>query len=134
MPKVTGGITAAIVAVLMLTGCANTAPTDADETPAETPAPLVAETPATAIADDADAAFLTYVREHLPTNTQIPDATDEQLIAAGQNACDQMRAGTAPGDVRVVDGEQPNDSGYYLDSSAIMNGAVTALCPEFLDG
>ena len=32
----------------------------------------------------------------------------------------------------VVEGEQPHTNGNYYDSSAIMNGAIVAYCPEHL--
>lgn len=133
-----------IAAALMLTGCGaqTDAPTN-DAAPVEssapvetnapepdvTPEPLIAETAAPKD-DDADTIFLAYVRAELPPKTSIPNATDEQLIDAGHDACAQIAAGTPYEDVRVVQGEIPAPSGSYLDTSAIMNGAVTAYCPE----
>lgn len=142
MPKVSAAIAAlTVVFALTLTGCAGAPDNTGHERtdpqasesadPGSTPEPLVAETPSGEGAD-ADAKFLDYVRDSLPATTSIPNATDEQLIAAGHQACDDMRNGTAPQDVRVVEGEQPNDSGYYMDSSAIMNGSLLAFCPELL--
>lgn len=74
------------------------------------------------------APYLDYVRSHLQSDTGIRNATDEQLIAAGHEACRQLDAGVHLQDVRVVQGEKPSRSGYYMDSSAIMNGAVSFIC------
>lgn len=128
----------ALVALLALTGCAGGADTAGDERTApaatESEAPLTAETPevSEADADSAEQAFLDDVREKLPTPTSIPDASDEQLLAAGMEACELIRGGTDPGDVRLVDGEQPNGADIYADSSAIMNSALSSLCPELI--
>ncbi|MEW2011413.1 DUF732 domain-containing protein [Microbacterium sp. NPDC078814] len=76
--------------------------------------------------------FLAYVRDNLLPETQIPNATDEQLIAAGHEACEQLESGVAAEDVRVVDGEKPHETtGYFYDSIAIRSGAVRSFCPEF---
>lgn len=117
---------------LTLTGCTGTpdsAPSEPEAVVVESPAPLVAEeSPAV---HSTDAAFLAYVRENLLPETQIPNATDEQLIAAGHDACDQLAAGTASEDVRVVDGEQAHEvTGFYYDSIAIRNGASRTFCPD----
>jgi hypothetical protein len=132
MPKRIAALAA--VLVLTLSGCAGAAEDAGDVSPApsasESAAPLTAETPDDP-ADD-DEAFLAYVRENLAPATQIPDATDAQLIAAGEQACEQLESGVAHGDVRVVDGEVPNGADIYADSSAIMNGAVLTYCPAFL--
>lgn len=63
-----------------------------EETTNTTPEPLVAETPDKSAAD-ADETFIKYVREELPAKTSIPNATDEQLIAAGHDACEQIASG-----------------------------------------
>lgn len=132
---------AAIAALgLLLTGCAGGTDTDAksreitqatqaapDAT--ESAAPLVAETPSAPTMDDTDATFLEYVRDKLLPETQIPNATDEQLIAAGHDACEQLENGTKLEDVRVVDGEKPHANGAYYDTSAIMNAALVTYCP-----
>lgn len=131
-------IAAAVLVALTLTGCAGVADNAADERTApsstEPAAPLVAETTSTndAAVGGADQDFLDAVRVTLPTQTTIPDATDEQLLAAGLEACDLIRTGTSPGDVRLVEGEQPNGADIYADSSAIMNSALRTLCPELL--
>lgn len=120
---------------LVLTGC-SAAPTPAStlnpvETVTETTEaeptvePLVAETTAPATGEEQ---FLTYVRENLPANTVIPDATDEQLLAAGEEACDRIAAGESTDDMTLIDGEQRPDGGYYRDSGNIITGARLHLC------
>jgi hypothetical protein len=141
MPKNTAAtITLAALICATLTGCAGAAENTSNERPAptettappETPEPLVAETPSGNETNDADAKFLTYVREHLLPETQIGHATDEQLIAAGHEACGQLESGVALEDVRVVDGETPHPStGAYYDTSAILGGAILNYCPQF---
>lgn len=138
MPKITGGITAAIVAVLLLTGCAGTAEPAATGTagigtekagPTATDAPLVAETPAaTTDPDDREALFLAQVREELPANTQIPNATDQQLLDAGNLACEKRAEGADPSTLSVIEGERDNGYGAYLDSGAIVSAAGRYLC------
>ncbi|PRB14458.1 DUF732 domain-containing protein [Microbacterium sp. MYb62] len=140
MPKVTAAILAALVAVA-LTGCAGTTPGSGDEraapaatesaSPVESAAPLSAETAPPEISDP-DTAFLAYVRKTLLPETQIPRATDKQLIDAGHEACRQLESGVALEDVRVVEGEtaHPSTGGYY-DTSAIMGGAILSYCPAF---
>lgn len=135
MKKVTGAL--AVLLALTLTGCSGGAEEAADERPApvasESAAPLVAETPtAEPEESDAEAKFIALVGESLPANTIIPDATDEQLIAAGMEACELIRAGTDPADIRLIDGEQPNGADIYADTSAIMNSALLTLCPELI--
>ena len=144
MPKVTAAALAVTAIVLLaLSGCAapggntpdeRTSPeTSESAAPTETPEPLVAETPdASGTGTEADAKFLQYVRDHLLPETQVPNATDEQLITAGHDACEQLRSGVALEDVRVVDGEtaHPSTGGFY-DTSAIMGGAILSYCPEF---
>jgi hypothetical protein len=139
VPKITFGVTAAILAVLALTGCSGPDPTvaptasapaasaAAPETMESTPPPLVAESPA---ADADDEAFLAAVRERQTAfRTQIPNATDEQLLAAGQDACDRLASGESGETMVLIEGEEPNVGGYYLDSSAIITAARLNLCP-----
>lgn len=129
---------AAVAAVLLLalTGCAETAGNASDErvapAAAESTEPLAAETPTDVPVDEADAAFLQYVEDELPPTTSIADAADEQLIAAGHEACEQAEAGVAWEDIRLVEGEEPTPTGDYLDSSAILNGALYNYCPELI--
>lgn len=99
-----------------------------------TPAPLVAEKPEGSQTDAAPGSpeeeFLQAVRVALdPATTQIPDATDEQLLAAGADACEQIAAGTMPIEVLVIEGETPNGTGLYVDSRRIGLSANEVLCP-----
>lgn len=118
------GVAVAAVLLFALTGCA--AP--ASETPAESVAPLVAESPSASAAGVDEAAFLEDVRENLPTNTQIPDATDEQLLAAGARACEELAAGTPGDQISVVENETPGALGTFDDSGAIVTAASVNLC------
>jgi hypothetical protein len=140
MPKVTAAVLAALV-VVALTGCAGSAPGAGDEraapaatesaTPVESAVPLSAEAAAPEISD-ADTVFLAYVRKTLLPDTQIPNATDQQLIDAGHEACRQLETGVALEDVRVVEGETAHPStGAFYDTSAILSGAILSYCPTF---
>lgn len=143
MPKVTAA-TLAVTAILLLglAGCAApdgspAAETTAPETsepaaPTTSPDPLAAETPdASSTGADSDEGFLDYVRDNLLPETQIPNATDEQLIAAGHEACKQLESGVALEDVRVVEGEAAHETtGYFYDSIAIRDGAIRSYCPD----
>lgn len=145
MPKVTSGVTAAILLVLALalTGCGDDAADaggaeDERETaalsesePAPTEGPLVASTPS-ASPEDPDAEFTAYVRSELdllPT-TGIADATDGQLITAGRAACEQLRAGADSEAMRLVEGEEVAPSGYFMDTLTIVDGARRFYCPD----
>lgn len=97
----------------------------------ETPEPLTAETPESD-PSAVDEAFLEYVRSEVLPTTQIADATDEQLIAAGHEGCQQIRDGVPLEDIRLVEGEEPTSAGYYMDTSAIFNGALYNYCPELI--
>lgn len=142
MPKVTAA-TLAVTGLLLiaLAGCAGEADSAGEEsaapvvsasaTPEESAAPLVAET-ADPDSTDADRIFLEYVDAALQPDTQIADAADASLIDAGHQACEQILAGVPIEDVRVIEGETPNASGYYADSSNVRNAAQVAYCPETL--
>ena len=124
--------TAALTAVLLLTltGCAGT-PDDAaseSEHASESAEPLVAETPRAVVTDDAEAAFLEDVRDSLPANTLIPDATDEQLLAAGWEACDRRASEPVGEDISLIEGEERNEGGIYRDSLVIVGAAWGELC------
>ncbi|KRD51969.1 hypothetical protein [Microbacterium sp. Root280D1] len=134
---------AAVAAVLLLTltGCAESAdnasdervaPASASEEATETPAPLEAEEPGTAADDEAESAFLEFVRGRLETfPSQIPDATDAQLFDAAADACERIRGGESVEKMSVIDGEQPSEvGGYFYDSNAIIAGAQMHLCPD----
>lgn len=139
-------IAVAVLVAFTLTGCSGAA----EETPREpqafaqtateeaagpepsgTPAPLEAVEPNATRDEDA---FLTFVRGRLATfPTQIPDATDEQLIAAADVACDRIRGGEPVDRMSVIDGETPSEMGsYFYDSNAIIAGAQMHLCQDTL--
>lgn len=139
MPKVTAAVLTVLV-VVTLAGCAGTSDSAGNErtapavtesaAPDSSGTPLVAETAAPET--DADRVFLAYVHDALQPDTQIGNASDASLVQAGHAACDQIRSGVAIEDVRVIDGETPNASGYYADSSSVRNAAQVAYCPETL--
>lgn len=148
MPKVTAvAITATALLLVALTGCADTGTsagggdgstdrtsTEQTETPtpSDSPDPLVAETPGPEDAVGTDANYLAKLREALEGSggNSIPNATDEQLLQAGHDACEQMSAGTALEDVRVVKDEPMTGVGYK-DSLRIAAVAAKHFCPEF---
>lgn len=117
--------------LLTLTGC-SAAPANAGgertaPTVTESAAPLVAET-TEPVAESPHAAYLDGVRALLPEDTQIPNATDEQLVAAGEAACERLAAGEPSDAISVIDGETPNGIGYFNDSGMIVSAARTHLC------
>lgn len=127
------------IALLLLTGCSAGTPEDSEpETassattaPEATDAPLTAKTPAPAVsaADSSpEAAYLEQVREALPEDTAIPDASDQQLLDAAAAACAQMADGVDFSAVAVIDGEQTNDLGVHEDSALIAAVARKTLC------
>jgi len=126
--------TVALVALLALTGCAGGAESAGDESTApvatESAAPLVAETPVSDVSES-EAAFLEAFREVQTTYASvIPDATDEQLLEAGYEACDRLAAGEASTDISLIEGEERNpQSEMYLDSVTIVSAAAPRLCP-----
>lgn len=102
-----------------------------DETPAgDATEPLTAK-PSDA-APSADTLFLADVHDRLDSlgaATIIPDATDDQLIKAGHEACDALTAGTPFDDLSVINGEG-RVQGSYLDSAMIATSGVLFYCPE----
>lgn len=123
------GVIAAVVVVFALTGCSGTVggePDAVESTPPAASAPLTAESPATA--PSGEAAYLEAVREALPADTVIPNATDEQLLAVGADACEVLGAGGDTLTTSLIDGEPASAAGYYNDSSAIFTAASVALC------
>lgn len=123
--------TAALL-LLALTGCTGSPASTssrmpvmsdgATQFPTNTPKPLVAETQAPAAASG-DAQYLKDVRKALTNGrqTQIPNASDEQLIKAGHDACAAVAAGTPEAKVTVIEGETFDDNwGGYMDSSIIL--------------
>ena len=133
MPKVTSPLAAALlIAGLLLAGCAGPAPEVASEPQREPAAseastPLAAESPAPAPATS-EATFLATVRGAVDATEQIPEATDEQLLAAGVTACEQLASGADVFGVRVIEGETPDPGGYYRASTAIAAAAETTIC------
>ncbi|MCW2165410.1 hypothetical protein B0I12_002565 [Microbacterium hydrothermale] len=128
---------AAATALLLLAGCTSSTTT---ETVTVTPGaagtysdgdttvevqPLTAETPA--VADD-EAVFLDTVRAKLRPDNVIPSATDEQLLAAGEEACAEIAAGTPTDQLSVIDGEPTNALGTFSDSAVIVTAAATTIC------
>lgn len=148
VPKITGGVTAAIAVLLALTltGCGDddTVSTGdaaargfAGTTDTSSPTPSASEngeplTARTAVPSDTDdtATYIEYVRGKLLANTQIPDASDDQLVDAGWRACELLDSGTNPDDLTVIDGEERagGDTGYFQDSATIATGARMFLC------
>lgn len=117
----------ALLAALALTGCAGEP--GGSEGSMESAAPLVAETPQALVADDAEIAYLAEARDRLPAATIIPEATDEQLLAAGHEACERREAGEAGDAISLIEGEERNEGGIYLDSQALVGAAWITLCP-----
>jgi hypothetical protein len=125
-----GLISAGAIAVLLLTGCTPEAASDdtgSSAGRAASEAPLVAETP-TEAAVGGEAAFLTEVRAKLRPDNVIPNATDEQLLVAGHLACEKLPESRSGEQVSVIEGEQPDQGGYYRDSIQILNAAAATLC------
>lgn len=133
MPKRIAALAA--VLVLTLTGCAGGAGDAGDErtapTASESAAPLTAEDPAEKDTAESEAAFLEAFRDLQATYASvIPDATDEQLLAAGYEACERLAAGEASTDITLIEGEERNpQSEMYLDSVSIVSTASPHLCP-----
>ncbi|WP_156458885.1 DUF732 domain-containing protein [Microbacterium sp. Leaf179] len=126
--------------LLLLAGCtatetANvTAASDepAVSAPAASEGPLTAATPsgdADGAPDTPEGAFLVKIRDVLPDDTSIPNASDTQLLAAAQKACEQMAGGADSTMVSVIDGEQKDGAGYYQDSARIGAIAKQTICP-----
>jgi hypothetical protein len=129
-------IAATAAVLLLLTGCSggtdqvNTAVDSATPAAAATEdaaAPLTAET-ATTNAARGDAVFLESVRSELRPDNVIPNATDEQLLEAGEKACEGIASGADTLTLSLIDGEEPDASGFYPDSGVIIRAARAALC------
>lgn len=132
-------VTVTVALLLALTGCGEEAPESAPvgfantEASAETPAPLVAEKPE-ASTDNAESDYLVKVRDRIAKiQTQIPNATDAQLLEAGYAACERIEAGISGEDWSIIEGETMTN-GYYMDSAAISGSARTTLCPAVSQG
>lgn len=124
-------VIAVAAAVLLLSGCASAPVEEAapEAAVAEEVAPLVAEVPEEDAAGTPEEAFLIEIRPSIDVSVQIPDASDAQLLVAAEEACKQIADGTEPTDVRVIEGEQKNELGYYVDSSRIGFAAARTICP-----
>lgn len=122
---------------LSTNGQAATAPALIEATATTTPtatesaAPLVAETPAPlAAAENANDAFLIEARSRLAKiRTQIPDATDAQLLDAAHEACERIEGGESSAEMSLIEGETKSDAGYFMDSGAIITSARLTMCP-----
>lgn len=101
----------------------------AEETAAPLPAASASAADETGAGGD-EAAYLDAVREALYRwpGTQIPDASDEELLTAASAACDQIGEGATTDDVRVIDGETENTLGIYQDSAIIGEAAIVYVC------
>lgn len=131
------------VALLLMTGCSaapgeveqagvSTEPSRAAEPSTD---PLAAEPTSEPTVDTStpDGAFLDAIHRAragaiLSKQTQIPNATDDQLLAAGREACARVSAGETPETISLIEGETPDAAGYFTDSSAIIAAAVGSLC------
>ena len=134
MNKITHTFTISAIAVLVLAGCsaapaAETVTAPVEETPAAetTPEPLTVDPEVAAVAAG-DEVFLTETRIRIKS---IKNATDEQLIAAGHEACELYAEGQTRMDMRLIEGEEADGNGFYFDSIAIATWAAKAYCPEF---
>lgn len=123
------GMVAVVAVAFALTGCSGDGggePEAVENTPPASSAPLTAESPAAT--PSGEAAYLEAVREALPADTVIPDATDEQLLAAGEKACEAIEEGADTMTVSLIKGEPKGEAGYYSDSVAIIVAARASLC------
>lgn len=138
MPKRTTAIAAVVVMLFALTGCGEETATPADE-PKPFAAPLTAteapETPDAGAPEVDESAYITQLRDALDINGagSVADASDAQLIAAGNEACQQMRDGAGIKEVRVIENEPESEVGY-VDSRLIAAVASVHLCAEFDPG
>lgn len=93
----------------------------------ETAAPLTAQPDSAG--DDPEQSYITQVRDRLSKiQSQIPDATDEQLLAAANEACERLESGESGENMTLIDGEETTN-GYFMDSGAIIIAARMTLCP-----
>lgn len=130
-------VTTGLAALLLLTGCTSTVTTESvtvtpsasgtynDGGVAVEVQPLTAETPEPS---DADATYLEAVRANLRPDNVIPNATDEQLLTAGEAACEKIATTENTNTISVIEGEQPNGLGSYPDSNVIVSAARASLC------
>lgn len=131
---------AVVLLALGLTSCASTSSV-ADAAPVETPAAVEQTTPATEApapaitaapavqADTPEGQFVAENRKRTDIET-LQSATDEQLIAAGEQACVELAKNPDIYALRLVEGEEPSAGGTYLASGTIGVFAEQFLCPE----
>lgn len=121
-----------IAASLALAGCASTAADQASTaagaalptaTATASPAPIVIDdTPNAAPTEsDADSEFIEAIKKGW---TDAP--TDEQLLAAGHSACDQLSSGADPASIVVVSGD--SEAAQFWNRSLVQT-AAQILCP-----
>lgn len=125
--KITSGTIAAIVAVLLLTGCAAT------PEPAEPAAPATVETttPATAALEGDTELYLKYVRDLLKDNPEVPgaaDLSDEELLTLAAEACRQLESGRERNEVVVFEGDRDVTWPANLAVTAV---AARAFCTDY---
>ncbi|MDJ1113244.1 DUF732 domain-containing protein [Microbacterium dauci] len=129
MMKRSAAVLGTVLLAVMLAGCAGpvegTAPEGDVEISAEATEGLVAETPEV---ETGEQAFLDEVRANLRPENVIPNATDEQLLDAGEQACEAIANGADTSTLSLIDGESTDVSGYYPDSATIIVAARQALC------
>lgn len=131
------GIAAAAL-VLGLAGCTSGAPSAPDTSPETAESgPLTAEKPAAETTEGTpEEQYLEHMRARIKEDrppdlaTQIPNATDQQLLDAAADACEQLAAGVELTHVQVVEGEAANQTGYFVDSLDIANAAVEFICTD----
>lgn len=135
----------AIAAVLLLTlaGCSaapvppepNYPVSETAETEvSETVAPLVAETSEAEVSEftEPEDAYLREIHAQMeqPISQIPPAATDDQLLAAADKACELMAAGTEFSEITVLEGETRLEAtNDYRDSATIADAAQRNLCP-----
>lgn len=108
------------VSALALTGCAG-----APQGPAEEPAPsgrITAPAPEETAAGEV--ALLETVRDFRAVPI-LDSASDEEIVAAANEACAQLAAGTSLVDVSIIDGDDPTGQGFLLAKTAHEH-----LCPD----
>ena len=135
------------VLLLALTGCSESVANAGDgrvgpaaESASPTPEATATTSPEPIVAKPVDgaepneAAFIEFVRGRLATfPSQIPDVTDEQLMAAAADACERIRGGESVEGMSVIEDEVPSEAGgYFYDSNAIIAGAQMHICQDTL--
>lgn len=135
MPKVTAAI-AALLLVVVLAGCGEeVTPAGSENDTATQRSQSIEETPEEPDAELTveDEGYLAEVADRTPPATVLDQFSDEELIALGHEGCAQIGDGTPIEDLRLVKGEEPNEWGYFLDTSAVFNSALLNYCPELIE-